>query len=143
MRVGRKKVARNLGAFGLISYLCNRNINHPNNYYNGNDRIQTLNKGAADGRAEIMVRFFHGRGINQSTGTEIFASPEFFEYYIDKEKSEKQGIRVPAKTETATIDEAEKFDFVLRNSGTLTVSGRRLRTPDVIYHEQQRRSWKS
>lgn len=89
-----------------------------------------------DGRAEIMVRFFHGRGINQSTGTEIFASPEFFEYYIDKEKSEKQGIRVPAKTETATIDEAEKFDFVLRNSGTLTVSGRRLRTPDVIYHEQ-------
>lgn len=88
-----------------------------------------------DGKAEIMVRFFHGRSINQSTGTDIYVLPSFFEYYIDRDKSEKVGIRVPAKTETATMDEAEKFGFVLRNSGTLIVSGRRLRTPDVIYHE--------
>lgn len=88
-----------------------------------------------DGKAEIMVRFFHGRSINQSTGTEFFALPSFFEYYIDRAKTEKAGITVPAKAETATIDEADKFGFVLRNSGTLVVSGRRLRTLDVIYHE--------
>lgn len=82
-----------------------------------------------------MVRFFHWRSINQSTRTEIYVLPSFFEDYIDRDKSEKVGIRVPAKTETATMDEAEKFGFVLRNSGTLVVSRRRLRTPDVIYHE--------
>lgn len=48
-----------------------------------------------DGRAEIMVRFFHGRSINQSTGTEIFALPSFFEYYIDRAKTEGMGIHVP------------------------------------------------
>lgn len=83
-----------------------------------------------------MVRFFHGRHINQSTGTEIFVLPEFFEYYIDKAKSEKEGFRVPPKAETATIDEAEKYGFELRNSGTIVVSSRRLRTPDVVYHEK-------
>lgn len=35
-----------------------------------------------DGRAEIMVRFFHGRSINQSTGTQHYGKP----YYITIEK---------------------------------------------------------
>lgn len=89
-----------------------------------------------DGKAEIMVRFFHGRSINQSTGTEILVLPSFFEYYIDRAKTESIGTHVPSRVTTATKDEADKFGFVLRNSGTLIVSNHRLRTPDVVYHEQ-------
>lgn len=85
-----------------------------------------------DGRAEIMVRFFHGRSINQSTGTEIFALPSFFEYYIDRAKTEGMGIHVPFRVKTATRGEADKFGFALRNSGTLIVSNHRIRTPDVM-----------
>lgn len=89
-----------------------------------------------DGRAEVMMRLFQGSRINQSSGTEIFVSADFFEYYIDREKTERAGVRVPSKAQTATFDEAEKFGFVLRNSGTLVVGKRRLRTPDVVFHEQ-------
>lgn len=89
-----------------------------------------------DGRAEVMMRLFQGSRINQSTGTEIFVSTDFFEYYIDRAKTERLGVRVPPKAQTATLDEAEKFGFVLRNSGKLVVNNRRLRTPDVAYHEQ-------
>lgn len=89
-----------------------------------------------NGKAEIIIRFFHGRSINQSTGTEVFVQPSFFEYYIDRAKSEKMGYRVPPKLETATQEDAEKFGFFLRTSGKLIVSGRRLRTPDVVYHEE-------
>lgn len=89
-----------------------------------------------DGKAEVMVRFFHGHTINQSTGTEVFVQPSFFEYYIDRSKTEKAGIQVSSRVGTATMDEADKFGFILRNSGTIIVSNRRLRTPEVVYHEQ-------
>lgn len=82
------------------------------------------------------MRLFQGSKVNQRTGTEIYVSTEFFEYFIDRAKTEKAGVRVPAKAVTATIEEADKFGFVLRNSGTIVVNRRRLRTPDVIYHEE-------
>ena len=113
-----------------------RNIFHPIIPIMATIEYRLSTKVQQDGKAEIMMRFFHGRSINQSTGTEIFIIPSFFEYYIDRAKSEKAGIRIPAKTETATLEEADKFGFILRSSGRLIVSNRRLRTPDVVYHEK-------
>lgn len=89
-----------------------------------------------DGMAEVMVRFFAGK-VNQRARSEIYVSPDFFEYYIDRSKSEKEGVRVPAKSMTATVAEAEKFGFVLRDSGEIVASNRRLTTPDVVYHQEQ------
>ncbi len=113
-----------------------RNIFHPIIPINGNNRIQTFYEGPARRKSRNHDEILSWAVYQQSTGTEIFIIPSFFEYYIDRAKSEKAGIRIPAKTETATLEEADKFGFILRSSGTLIVSNRRLRTPDVVYHEK-------
>ena len=38
------------------------------------------------GMGEVLVRFFHS-GIDLYSKTGVFVNPEFFEYYIDREKT--------------------------------------------------------
>ena len=88
------------------------------------------------GRSEIMIRFFQGSSFDLYAKSEIFISPEFFEYYINREKTEKSGVKVPGNIITASIEKAEKNGYVLRKSGTI-VFKQRLETPEVKYHREQ------
>ena len=41
------------------------------------------------GRSEIMIRFFQGNSFDLYAKSEIFINPAYFEYYINREKTEK------------------------------------------------------
>lgn len=86
--------------------------------------------------SEVLVRLFHS-GIDLYSKTGVFVNPDFFEYYIDRSKTEKLGIKVPAKAMTATRAEALRLGYVLRSSGVVRTDNRRIKTAEVIYHEQQ------
>ena len=88
------------------------------------------------GMGEVLVRFFHS-GIDLYSKTGVFVNPDFFEYYIDREKTERIGVSVPDKIITATRTKAEKCGYLLRASGVVKTDNRRIKTADVIYHEQQ------
>lgn len=88
------------------------------------------------GLAEVLIRFFHGRQIELRAKTGIFISPDYFEYYINREKTEKLGIRVPANLQTITQAKAKEKGYVLRVSGLIVVN-KRLETPEVRYHREQ------
>lgn len=94
-----------------------------------------------DGTFEIMLRFHHGNLMNLRTGTRIYVQPEFFEYYIDREKCEQHGIKVPAKAETATAKEAET-KYITFERGKIVIRNR-IDTPDVVYHREQERKLES
>lgn len=88
------------------------------------------------GRSEIMVRFFQGTSFDLYAPSEVFISPEYFEYYVNREKTEKNGVKVPGNIITVSKDKAEKSGFALRKSGAI-VFKQRLETPEVKYHRQQ------
>ena len=88
------------------------------------------------GMSEVLVRFFHS-GIDLYSKTGVFVNPDFFEYFIDREKTEKMGVSVPDKIMTATRTKADKCGYLLRASGVVKTDNRRIKTADVIYHEQQ------
>lgn len=88
------------------------------------------------GMCEVLIRFFQGTKFNTRAKSGLFVSPEYFEYYIDRAKTEKQGIKVPASLATITQDKAEKLGYALRQSGVIVIK-QRLETPDVKYHREQ------
>ena len=88
------------------------------------------------GKSEIMIRFFQGTSFDLYAKSEVYVSPEYFEYYINREKTEKAGVKVPGNTITVSVDKAKKNGYFLRKSGTI-VFKQRLETPDVKYHRQQ------
>ena len=65
------------------------------------------------GKSEIMIRFFQGSSFDLYTKSEIFISPEFFEYYINRQKTEKAGVKVPGNIITASIEKAEKNKMMI------------------------------
>jgi integrase len=90
------------------------------------------------GRQEILIRFFNGSVFNLRTKSEIYVNADFFEYYVDRKKThELLHNDIPDRINTATLQEAEKFGWALRESGELVVNGRRNETPEVIYHKEQ------
>lgn len=88
------------------------------------------------GRSEIMVRFFQGTSFDLYSKSGIFVNPEYFEYYINREKTEKAGVKVPGNAITSSVEKAEKNGYALRKSGTI-VFKQRLETPEVKYHREQ------
>ena len=88
------------------------------------------------GKSEIMVRFFQGNSFDLYAKSDIFVSPEYFEYYINRDKTEKAGVKVPGNTITASVERAKKNGYFLRKSGII-VFKQRLETPDVKYHRSQ------
>lgn len=92
------------------------------------------------GRQEILIRFFNGKVFNMRAKSEIYVNADFFEYYVDRKRTrETLHIDIPYKVNSATLQEAEKFGWLLRESGELVVSGRRIETPEVKYHKEQLR----
>ena len=88
------------------------------------------------GRSEIMVRFFQGNSFDLYAKSEVFVSPEYFEYYINREKTEKAGVKVAGNIITASVEKAKKQGYALRKSGTI-VFKQRLETPEFKYHREQ------
>ena len=88
------------------------------------------------GRSEIMIRFFQGNTFDLYAKSEVFVNPEYFEYYINREKTEKAGVKVPGNIITASVEKAEKHRYALRKSGTI-VFKQRLETPEFKYHREQ------
>ena len=85
---------------------------------------------------EVLIRFFQGTKFNTRAKSGIYISPEYFEYYIDRAKTEKNDVKVPANLATATLEKADKNNYVLRQSGLIVIK-QRLETPDVKYHREQ------
>lgn len=88
------------------------------------------------GKSEIMIRFFQGTSFDLYAKSEVFVNPEYFEYYINREKTENTGVKVPGNIITASVDKAGKSGYALRKSGAIVLK-QRLETPDVKYHRQQ------
>ncbi len=88
------------------------------------------------GMREVMIRFVQGWKFNARAKSGIFVSPDYFEYYIDRAKTEKAGIKVPNSLMTITAERADQKHYFLRESG-LVVIKQRLETPDVKYHREQ------
>ncbi len=88
------------------------------------------------GRSEIMVRFFQGNSFDLYAKSEIFVNPEYFEYYINREKTEKAGVKVTGNIITSSTEKAKKNGYALRKSGTI-VFKQRLETPEFKYHREQ------
>ena len=88
------------------------------------------------GMSEVLVRFIH-TGIFLYSKTEVFVNPDFFEYYIDRDKTESVGATIPKNMVTCTMSKAVKMGYVLRPNGKVVTDNRRIRTAEVVYHEEQ------
>lgn len=67
--------------------------------------------------AEVLIRFFLGKKFNLRAKTGIFVSPDYFEYFINREKSEKMGVKVPANLLSVTMSKAKEKNYAIRDSG--------------------------
>ena len=81
------------------------------------------------GRSEIMIRFFQGNSFDLYAKSEIYINPAYFEYYINREKTEKAGVKVAGNIITASVEKATEKGYALRKSGTI-VFKQRLETPE-------------
>ena len=88
------------------------------------------------GMCEVLIRFFQGTKFNVRAKSGVFVSPSFFEYYIDRAKSEKLGVKVAPSIITMTEEKAKKQNVALRQSGAIVIK-QRLETPNVKYHREQ------
>ena len=88
------------------------------------------------GRSEIMIRFFQGNSFDLYAKSEIYINPAYFEYYINREKTEKAGVKVAGNIITASVEKATEKGYALRKSGTI-VFKQRLETPEFKYHREQ------
>lgn len=89
------------------------------------------------GRAEVLLRFYNGKAFDLYAGSGLYIKPEHFEYFVDRSKTERQGIRVNAKTITLTQKEAEKKGYCLRKSGVI-IFRERIETEDVKHDKGER-----
>lgn len=86
---------------------------------------QKVNK--ETGRAEILLRLYQGKKYDLYAKTSLFVMPRYFEYYINKSKTAKNGVSVPDKTITVTREEATKKGYILYDRGELVVNARIIR----------------
>ena len=83
-----------------------------------------------------MIRFYQGNRFDLYSKSGVFIDPEFFEYYINLDKSAAAGVKVAGNIITCTESKARKNGYVLRKSGIIVIK-QRLETPEVKYHRQQ------
>ena len=92
------------------------------------------------GRKEVLIRFHEGKKFCLYEKSGIYVSPEYFEYYIDRAKTEANNVSVPSKLVTITQKKAESKGYVLFNRGIICVSNHRLETPEVKWHKEKAES---
>ena len=88
------------------------------------------------GRREILIRLTGGRGLGFYAKSEIYVNPDYFEYYVDRRKTEELGVRIPPNTITATEANAAKRHYLLKSYGEFVV--RKHKAADVDYHEKKK-----
>ena len=89
------------------------------------------------GRQEVLLRFHEGKHFNLNAKTGFYVSSDFFEWYIDRAKTEALNISVPPKLVTITKKKAESKGYCLLNRGIICVSNHRLETPEVKWHKEK------
>ena len=89
------------------------------------------------GRQEVIIRFHEGKHFNLNAKTGFYVSSDFFEWYIDRAKTEALNISVPPKLVTITKKKAESKGYCLLNRGIICVSNHRLETPEVKWHKEK------
>lgn len=89
------------------------------------------------GRQEVLIRFHEGKKFCLYCKSGVYISPEYFEYYIDRAKTEANNVSVPSKLITITQKKAESKGYILFNRGIICVSNHRLETPEVKWHKQK------
>ncbi len=88
------------------------------------------------GKSEVLIRLSQGKSFNLRAKSGCFILPKYFVYHVDINRTLKNGIKGKIKT-MATIDEAVKHHYVLRESGELvTIDARFIRTVEVTDYEQ-------
>jgi len=88
------------------------------------------------GRAEVLLRFFNGKLFDLYAGSGLYIKPEHFEYYVDRAKTEKMGIKVNAKVTTMCKADADAKGYYLRKSGIVNIR-ERIETDDVRHDKTQ------
>ena len=92
------------------------------------------------GRQEVIIRFHEGKRFSLNAKTGIYVSSDYFEYFIDRAKTEANNVSVPSKLVTITQKKAESKGYVLFNRGIICVSNHRLETPEVKWHKEKAES---
>jgi len=88
------------------------------------------------GRAEVLLRFFNGKLFDLYAGSGFYIKPEHFEYFVDRAKTEKQGVVLGARVTTITMREAVAKGYCLRKSGVIAIR-ERVETDDVKHDKGQ------
>jgi integrase len=88
------------------------------------------------GRSEVLIRLYQGSKLDIYGKSGIFISPAYFEYYVNREQTRKNGVTVPDKVQTSTAEAAINKGYVLRRSGEIIIRGR-VETQEVKYHHSQ------
>lgn len=86
-------------------------------------------------RCEILIRFFNGTQFDAYGKSGIFILPSHFRYYVNRAACEKAGVRVPAKTTSVTMKEAEAKGYSIRKSGEIVIS-EKIDTEDVKHDKE-------
>ena len=89
------------------------------------------------GRQEVLIRFHEGKKFCLYAKSGIYVSPEYFEYYIDRAKTEANNVSVPSKLITITQKKAKSKGYILYNRGIICISNHRLETPEVRWHKEK------
>lgn len=125
-----------LGVLGCFMYLCAPKLIFKIKFMAQIELRLSSKLQKETGMCEVLIRFVQGYSFNTRAKTGIFVSPDYFEYYIDRAKTESLGVKVPFSLVTATKEKAEKNNYVLRHSGLIVIK-QRIETPDVKYHREQ------
>ena len=75
------------------------------------------------GLNEVLIRFYEGSKFNLRSKSNIFVAINHFEYYINREATEKNGIKIKSKDITATKAEAIKKGYILYDRGVIVSNG--------------------
>ena len=75
------------------------------------------------GLNEVLIRFYEGSKFNLRSKSNIFVASNHFEFYINREATEKNGIKVKPKDITATKSEAIKKGYILYDRGIIVSNG--------------------
>lgn len=87
------------------------------------------------GKSEVMIRFYQGNRFDLYAKSEFYINPDYFEYYVNRSKTNEMGVRLPDNVITVTRAKAERMGYALRKSGEIVIS-KRIETPEVKYHKE-------
>lgn len=87
-------------------------------------------------RSEVLIRFYEGKKFNLHGKSGVFVDgSNHFEYYIDRGKTEKEGVKIKNNVDKVTLLEGVKRGYALRKSGEIVVKNR-IESEDKKYHDE-------